>query len=184
MGIPVGDLDFSEDIKLKVRTLNTDDDLFIYEKSAAEASSDLGRFSLIRVYSLCLMLIEFGGVNIYEGIFDDPSMLGPESDRQREDICRIFGGMIRNLDRRLVRYLFKRCWAWAEAEALKVVKDSSVEDFLTPDELVLYRDLEQSMALESMVRSSQGGFKDEQALQEATDRLEQDSPELDLQDLI
>lgn len=182
IGTPIGEVPFG-DSKCKIRTLNTDDDVFIYEKATSEASSELGRFALIRVYSLCLMITEMDGTSVYDAIFADAEMLGPKNNQHREELCKEFGQVLIQLDKQLIRYLFKLCWAWGEAQAFKVVKDASVESFLTPEELTLYRDLQQVLAIESAVQGSKNSVKDEQALKEAFDEFE-DRADLDIGDLI
>jgi len=130
-----------------IRSLTPADEIYVYDRAGNEATSELGRLQLIRIYMTCLMISKIDGKSIDELIF------GKERDplnRDRQIICNTLSELFgTKWDRRAFRLFFKYIWAWSETHLMEIVNDIGVENFLTPEELKVYRDLKLAEEIES-----------------------------------
>lgn len=153
------------DMKFGIRSLSPADEVYAYDRSGLEATTPVSQLLLTRVYIVCLMIRTINGQKIEE-FFKEPEVQF-RTDRDRTLVCNLLSPIFgQHWDRRAFRYFFRLLWAWSEVRYLGVVQSHGVEQFLTPEELELYRQIKDS----EMVSTALGASN----LQDIEDRLEDD----------
>lgn len=137
-----------------IRSMSPADEIYVYDRSAAEASTPVARLLLARVYIACLMIKTIDGTPV-EDIFKTPAV-EHRTDRDRTLVCNFLSPVFgQQWDRRAFRLFFRLIWAWSETCHLHLVADHGVEAFLTPEELQLYRQVKDSEAVATALNAAE-----------------------------